>query len=342
MKTAKKLENVTKQFYRPEQQICIQCHQKLRRTVTLSERTIITLQGVIKVIHAGYRCPDPKCSAHLRTYRSAKADALALPGFTFGLDVVLLVGRLHLGAHQTLDETHRQVLARLGRLGTSISRREVLYLFDAYCTLLRVGTDAKEDENWQEQAKQNGGIIVSMDGIQPDKGNETIYLVRDALSGRVLSAANVTFSGIANLKEILVPVTMLGVPVLGTISDAQEPLLKALEQTWPDVPHQICQFHALRDAARPAFEQDRKIKTQVRKYLHPRLKDVREEIRRELPKAEAQVAEQLAVLDDYALGMQAALHFDGLLPFDFPALASAEAFQEVSTSLEQVEKKGGH
>lgn len=263
MKTAKKLENVTKRFYRPEQQTCPECHRRLRRAVTLSERTVVTLQEVVKVVHAGYRCPEPTCSAHQRTYRSNRADALALPGFTFGLDIVLLIGRLRLGNHQTLDETHQQVLSRLAPLGVSMSRREVLYLFNAYCTLLRVGTDAKEDESWQAQVKQNGGIIVSMDGIQPDKGNETIYLVRDALSGRVLSAANVTFSGIATLKDILAPVTTLGVPVLGTISDAQEPLLKALEQTWPEVPHQICQFHALRDAARPAFEQDQDPDAQV-------------------------------------------------------------------------------
>ncbi len=188
MKTAKKLAHVTKRFYRPEQQICPECQRRLRRAVTLSERTVITLQEIIKVIHAGYRCPDPTCSANRRTYRSIEADALALPGFTFGLDVVLLVGRLRLGEHQTLDETHRQVLTRLAPLGARISRREVLYLFDAYCTLLRVGTDAKEDVTWQEHVKQNGGIIVSMDGIQPDKGNETIYLVRDALTGRVLAA----------------------------------------------------------------------------------------------------------------------------------------------------------
>jgi hypothetical protein len=342
MKTARKLENVTRRFYRSEQRVCPVCQRRLRRAVTLSERTVVTLHEAVKVIHAGYRCPDAACSAHRCTYRSSTADALALPGFTFGLDVVLLIGRLRLGEHHTLDETHRQVLSQLAPLGVSISRREVLYLCDAYCTLLRAGTDAKEDWGWREQVEQNGGIIVSMDGIQPDKGNETIYLVRDALTGRVLSAANVTFSGIAVLKGILAPVTQLGVPVLGTISDAQDPLLKALEQTWPDVPHQVCQFHALRDASRPAFEQDRKIKTQMRKYLHPRLKDVREEIRRELPKAEAQAAEQLSILDDYALGMQAALHFDGTLPFDYPGVAAVQAFSEVKSSLEELEKKGGH
>jgi hypothetical protein len=70
--------------------------------MTLSKRTVITLSGVIKLNHAGYRCPDPQCAGHQRTYRSAAADALALPGFTFGLDIVVLVGRLHLGKHQTM------------------------------------------------------------------------------------------------------------------------------------------------------------------------------------------------------------------------------------------------
>jgi hypothetical protein len=40
-----------------------------------------------------------------------------------------------------------------------------------------------------------------------------------------------------------------------------------VEQLWPDVPHQVCQFHALRDAIAPAYEGDRKVKTAMRKQL---------------------------------------------------------------------------
>src|SRR5205823_11329723 len=174
MKTARTFPCITKRFYRPEQSRCLVCERPLRRKVTLSERTVITLGGVIKLIHAGYRCPDSDCGGHLQTYRSAAADALALPSFTFGLDIVLLVGQLRLGEHHTLDETHRHLLERLRPLGVSISRREVLYLFNAYCTLLRAGTDVKEDRQWLQQVKASGGIILSMDGIQPDRGNETI------------------------------------------------------------------------------------------------------------------------------------------------------------------------
>lgn len=340
MKTARKFSLVTKRFYRPEQYVCPECQSHLRRAVTLSERTVITLQGAIKVIHAGYRCPNPACVARTRTYRSTQADSLALPGFTFGLDVVLLIGQMRLRQHQTVDETHQSLLGRLTPLGMRISRREILYLFDAYCTLLRAGTEAQKDKQWLEQVKTNEGIIVSMDGIQPDRGNETIYLVRDALTGRVLAAENVTCSEIAVLKQILAPVKALGVPILGTISDAQESLLKALEQTWPEVPHQVCQFHALQDASRPDYEVDRQIKTAMRKLLQPKLKDVRQQIERHNKQASSLEAEQLAVLNDYALGIQTALHFDGTLPFDYPAVAAAEALNEVALSLSRLEKKG--
>jgi hypothetical protein len=81
-------------------------------------------------------------------------------------------------SHQTVDEVHEEVLERLAPLEVRISRREILYLFDAYCTLLRASSEAKDDQQWLVQVEKNGGIIVSVDGIQPEKGNETVYVVR--------------------------------------------------------------------------------------------------------------------------------------------------------------------
>src|SRR5205085_10399379 len=257
---------------------------------------------VIRLIHAGYRCPDPQCPGHQRTYRSPVADALALPGFTYGLDIVLLVGQLRLGKHQTVDEVHEELLERLAPLGVRISRREILYLFEVYCTLLRASSEAKDDQEWLAQVKKNGGIIVSVDGIQPEKGNETVYLVRDALTGRVLAAENVTSSETAVMKARLSPVVALGVKVLGTITDAQESELKAVEELWPHVPHQVCQFHALRDASQSAYVADKKIKTAMRKQLQPKLRAVRKQLKKQISKAEPEEAEQLAVLDEYAAG----------------------------------------
>ncbi len=76
-----------------------------------------------------------------------------MPGFTFGLDVVLLVGQLRLGEHQTVDEIHHTLLERLAPLHQSISRREVLFLFEAYTALLRSGTEVAHDQQWRDLAR---------------------------------------------------------------------------------------------------------------------------------------------------------------------------------------------
>ena len=65
------------------------------------------------------------------------------------------------------------------------------------------------------------------------------------------------------------------VKVLGTITDAQESERHSVEQLWPKVPHQVCQFHALRDASQSAFEADKQVKTAMRKKLQPKVRAVR-------------------------------------------------------------------
>jgi hypothetical protein len=341
MKKVKCYAEVIRRFYRPELYWCPECHRHLRRGSTLSQRKAVTLKEVIKVTHAGYRCPNPECETRGRTSRSAAADALALPSFTFGLDVVVLAGQFHFGLHQTLDEVHAQIGERLAPLLVSISRREVLYLFQAFSTLLRAASEASEDQEWRQQVEKNKGIIVSLDGIQPDKGNETIYLVRDALTGRVLAAENVSSSETAVMKRILAPVLALQVPVLGTISDAQEAEEMALQELWPQAPHQVCQFHVLREASRPAFEEDCAIKKEMRKSLQPKVRSLRKSIEKQMKQVTTAEAEQLAVVGDDALGVQTALNLDGTLPFHYAGREAAEALDEGTESLERLSKKGG-
>src|SRR5207249_8955137 len=173
MNHSRSYPNVIRRWYRPVEHECLECHRTLREAVAVSRRTVITLEGVIKLNHAGYRCPDPQCVGHTRTYRSVEADALALPHFTYGLDIVLLVGRLRLREHQTVDEIHQEVLTRLEPLGVKIARREILYLFEAYCTLLRASSEAKDDVEWLAQVEKNRGVRVAVDGRQQESRDES-------------------------------------------------------------------------------------------------------------------------------------------------------------------------
>jgi hypothetical protein len=336
-----------RRFYRTELTVCPTCQTRLRRYATLSKRTVITLEGPLRLIHRGFRCPNPACETRMRSYRSAAADALALPGFTFGLDIIILVGHLRLAQHHTLDEVHHPLSQRLAPFGVTISRREVLYLFDAYALLLRAGTAVTEDLQWREQVEANRGLIISMDGIRPDVGNETIYLVRDVLTARVLVAENVSSNETAVIKSLLAPVMALGLPVLGAISDAQESLVNAIAELWPDIPHQTCQFHYLRDAAGPIYESDRSTRTAMRKDIGRKVRETRKQLAQHVQSVPATPAqeqqrerEQLAVLAEYALGIQSALNFEGTSPFVYPGIEGYEALSDLERSLQDLQKRG--
>jgi hypothetical protein len=106
MRTKKSYAQAIKRIYPPEILPCLTCQTRLGGCLTISQRSVVTMQEVVRVVHCGYRCPNSDCPDHQRLYRIAEADGLALPGFTFGLDVILWVGHLRLTEHKTVDEIH--------------------------------------------------------------------------------------------------------------------------------------------------------------------------------------------------------------------------------------------
>jgi hypothetical protein len=346
MRKQKRYPQAVKRIMRPELTHCLECQSKLQRCVTISDRMIITLKQTIRLVHCGYRCPQPDCAGRNTLYRSAEADALALAGFTFGLDIVLFVGQRRLSEHQTVDEIHQSLSEQLAPLAQTISRREILFLFEAYTALLRAGTEVTHDEGWKEHVRKNTGIVLSIDGIQPDKGNETIYLIRDVLTGRILNAENVTESTKERLKQLLAPVVALEVPVIGVISDAQPTELQAVTELWPGVPHQICQFHAIREAGRLIYNADHRVKTDMRISMQERTHAYRHNLHTRLREAEESKEEQepeikqLEILEEYAATVEGALNLESQAPFHYGGLAMQEALSKIQASLEKLEKGG--
>ncbi len=341
VRTAKHYSHWVAHTFRPEQEYCLDCQHRLRRAHVISRRTIITLKEVLRLTHWGYRCPNSACSGGTHLYRSTIADQLALPGFTFGLDIVLLVGVLRLQQHKTIDEVHQELTRQLSHHQVTISRREILFLFETYTALLRAGTEVSEDAEWKRQTQTNGGLILSIDGIQPDKGNETIYLIREVLTGRLLLAENVTSTRKEVLIRLLKEVKALGQPIVGVISDAQETLRQAVAELWPEAPHQLCHFHALREASRPLFALDHTTRTQVRKSMQKQLRAFQADTQCRFPHSEKQQSQQLGVLDAYASAIQVAINSDGLAPFHYAGLSMDEALCDLQESLARLEKKEG-
>ncbi len=179
------------------------------------------------------------------------------------------------------------------------------------------------------------------------KGNETIYLLRDVLTGRILHADNVTESTKERLKQLLAPIVALKVPVIGVISDAQPTELQAVAEIWLGVPHQICQFHAIREAGRLIYNADHRVKTDMRMRMQERTHAYRHNLHKRLREAEEnreeneQESKQLEILEEYAAMVEGALNLDSLAPFQYGGLAMQEALTKIETSLEKLEKGGG-
>lgn len=114
----------------------------------------------------------------------------------------------------------------------------------------------------------------------------------------------------------------------GVISDGQHPIRQAVARVFPGVPHQLCQFHYLREAALPIYEADRHAKKELKK----RVRGVRP-IERSLEGREDEVAR------GYCAAVRSALTDDGRPPLEASGYArlSSAAWSGPSNRLE----KGG-
>jgi hypothetical protein len=190
-----------------------------------------------------------------RPYRPEGEGAFALPQGEFGLDVIALVGALRHAQHRSVPEIHRELLGR----GVAVSERSVTNLLDRYEEL--VALRLTDQAALREKLTKQGRVVLALHGLQPDVGHEVLWVVRECLSGEILlarsllSATEESLSGL--LREVL---ERLEVPVLGLISDGQHPIRRAVAGVLPRVPHQLCQTHYLREAAKEVYEADRHAK----------------------------------------------------------------------------------
>ena len=244
---------------RPARRLCPACGGAMRIRYE-NRRTLVTLSGIER-LRLKIRCCDaPGCTRFRKPYRPEAEGALALPQHEFGLDVVALVGGLRHRDHRSVPEIHTILRAR----GVSIAERSVTNLLDRYDEVL--ATQVSNPGHLRRRLAGQEQIILALDGLQPDVGHEVLWVLRDCLSGTVLLARSL-LSGTAEDLAVLLRevVETIGVPVAGVISDGQHSIRKAVAAVLPGVPHQLCHFHFLREAALPIFEADRHAKKELKK-----------------------------------------------------------------------------
>ena len=240
-----------RRHYQPEFDHCLLCGAPLRSRRYLNWRkTIQMLQGKVYVTSRGRYCPQhPEI-----TYLAAAAAQLSLPHSTYDLDVVVRIGYQRDYQKMTYAQIHQSLPAPI-----RVSERHVGNLYREYLALLACA--AQLDVNQlRVAAAQYGGLILAVDGLEPEGGQPQLWVAREVLTGTLLAAGWLPRVDEDTLKAFLAPVAALDLPLLATVSDKQAALIKALAATWSDLPHQYCQAHYLCNAVTPIYEADERLK----------------------------------------------------------------------------------
>jgi hypothetical protein len=297
------------------------------RTRYENHRTLVTLTGSVRLRLKIRWCETIGCARFHRPYRPEAEGALALPQHEFGLDIIALVGALRHREHRSVPEIHAALTAR----SVAIAERSVTNLLDRYDELL--ATRLMERHPLQRLLAKQGRVILALDGLQPDVGHEVLWVIRDCLSGIIVLARSL-LSGRAQDLAVLLreAVDAVGVPVVGVISDGQTSIRQAVARVLPGVPHQLCQFHFLREAAHPIFEADRHAKKELKKQVRG--------IRRIERAVEERDDAEAALVQGYCAAVRSAITDDGRAPLAAAGLKLKQRLETVAGSLDRVRQKG--
>ena len=308
-------------------QRCPACGGRLRYRYD-NWHTVTTLTGLVRLRLQVRRCENPGCTRHHQPYRPEAEGAIVLPQHESGLDVIALIGGWRHREHRSVPEIHRSLRER----GVAIAERTVTYLLDRYDEL--VATALADDDRLRAVLARQGRAILALDGLRPDIGHEVLWVLRDCLSGEVLVARSLLSATSADLAALVHEVAAsIGVPITGVVSDGQHSVRLAVRQALPGVPHQLCQFHYLREAALPIFEADRHAKKELKKQV----RGVRP-IERAVEGRDDREAEAVR---GYCAAVRSAITDNGRPPLAASGLKLQDRLAAVAASLDRAATKGG-
>src|SRR5215813_7656681 len=338
-----------------EEQWCQTCGGRLR-VCDHRHRRVFTLQGPLHVVCKLVHCPDRVCPAHPRTRSPEAETTLAMPWWVLGWAVVCWLGQRRFARHWSVG----QIRAELGdTYQIRLSADAIETYIHRYQQML--AARHRDPQRLAGVYAPVDAVILAIDGLQPEKGHETLYVVRELIQKRVWFAEALLSSATAEVQQLLAQARTwaerLGKPVRLWMSDKQDAFVQGIAAEFPGVPHRYCANHFLRDVAKPVLEADSRAKVKMRRTILG-LRTIEREVLAEqrlpapprLPEAvgaptrtpAAQEGRRDVVLD-YCTAVRGILNDDQGGPLHPPGLRMAVALGEVRASLQrnlEVEKGG--
>ena len=328
-------------------------------------RHFYTLEGPVELVCKLNHCPNPDCPGHAKTKSPEMEATIALPAWAIGWDVFCWIGHRRFSRHWSIPQIRHELS---DSYAIELTEPCIALYVQRYQTML-----AARQQDFEAMRRQYEGvddIILTIDGLQPEKGHETLYVVRELTQKRVWFAEPLLSATAPEVQRLIAQAKqwaeILGKRVILWVSDKQDAFVTGIAAEFPEVPHRYCDNHFLRDAAKPVLDADSHAKVQMRKKVRGLrgiersvLKQRRQRIKEEsqaLPQSSivieavnadnAPLAEEEPAGDvilEYCTVVRGILNDDQGGPLHPPGLRMAEALGEVRDSIQRNldEKKGG-
>jgi hypothetical protein len=275
-----------------EQTACAGCGRRLYICAHRCHR-IFTLRGPVELLCRLAHCSDPACPARGRTLSPVAELSLALPGWLIGWDVFCWLGHRRFARHWSVP----QLQAELDDAShITLSTDAISLYLRRYQTM--VAARQQDPKQLAKAYEAIDGLVLSIDGLQPEKGHETLYAVRELVAQRVWFAEALLSSKADEVRRVLIRARKLakwlGKPIRLWLSDKQDAFVTGLAAEFPGIPHRYCVNHFIRDLAKPMLAIDSQAKAQMRKKVRG-LREIEREVldQRQRWRAEAEATQKV-------------------------------------------------
>src|SRR3954467_4776643 len=304
-------------------------------------RHFFTLEGPVHLVCKLNHCPDPRCPGHSTTKSPELEPTIALPGWGIGWDVFCWFGHRRFSRHWSIPQIRGELH---DSFAIDLTEPGIAQYIRRYQTML--AARQQDPEALRRHYHGADSIILSIDGLQPEKGHETLYVVRE-LTGKRVWFAEALLSGTADEVRRLITkskqwAASLGKPVALWVSDKQDAFVTGIAAEFPEGAHRYRANTFLRATAKSVLEADSHAKVQMRKKvrgLRGIERSVLERRQESAPEGSAPAASHAQaatpgappgdVILDYCAAVRGILNNDQGGPLDPPGLRMAEALGEV-------------
>jgi hypothetical protein len=231
------------------------------------DRRLSLFGGPMHLVSKLAHCADLNCPGHMEVVQSAEEMGIAPPYWTIGWDIFAWMGHRRFARHWSVP----QIRAELNdSYHIAMSPDSIEKYLKRYQVM--VADRETSPERLAELYRQVEDVVLTVDGLQPEKGHETLYVVRELRLQHIWFAVPLLSSSTEELKKQVFDraatwVERLGKPVRLWISDKQKAFVTCIASVFPGVSHRYCQNHFLRDLAKPVLEKDSHAKVQMRRKV---------------------------------------------------------------------------